>query len=262
MHQLEASSPSDASRGSTMGVRTRNRTCAAAQRVKIEGMPESERGPNTGRTRGKTGESTGGLKTRDRFETDNAQTPRKTDHHPGPEDKARGSHSALVHTGAPPPSRAAAVAAANNGLHDHRHAIAYTLRTVALERASGRRARGRADAEPAVESRAVARPLAHRVQPLAGRHGVAGRQGRLPQGAPNARPGIGTGESGRSIARMTAAPEVDPGDEARRGGSFDQLDPNAATRRLGERPVAGDKRRLHRLRKTDVYGVVCTHVVS
>ena len=55
MHQLEASSPSDASRGSTMGVRTRNRTCAATQRVKIGGMPESERGPNAAGPEAKRG---------------------------------------------------------------------------------------------------------------------------------------------------------------------------------------------------------------
>jgi hypothetical protein len=30
----------------------------------------------------------GYCRTRDEFETDNAQTPRKTGHHPGPEDKA------------------------------------------------------------------------------------------------------------------------------------------------------------------------------
>ena len=44
--------------------------------------------------------------------------------------------------------------------------------------------------------------------------------------------------------------------------SCDQFDPNTVTKRLGERSVAGDDRRLHRLRKSDVYGVVCTHVAS
>jgi hypothetical protein len=35
-----------------------------------------------------TGEVGLGVETRDEFETDSAQTPRKTGHHPGPEDKA------------------------------------------------------------------------------------------------------------------------------------------------------------------------------
>lgn len=67
---------------------------------------------------------------------------------------------------------------------------------------------------------------------------------------------VGQRRFGSSPPRLRAA------DEPRQGASCDQLDPNTVTRRLGERSVAGDDRRLHRLRKSDVYGVVCTHVVS
>ena len=56
-------------------------------------------------------------------------------------------------------------------------------RPLPLARTAGRSARGDTDTQPALEPRAVARSIAHRVRTLAGDHGVAGRQERLPRGA-------------------------------------------------------------------------------
>ena len=46
------------------------------------------------------------------------------------------------------------------------------------------------------------------------------------------------------------------------GASSDQLVPRTLTRRLGERHVAGDDRRLERLCQGDVHGVVRRDVLS
>jgi len=44
--------------------------------------------------------------------------------------------------------------------------------------------------------------------------------------------------------------------------SSDHFDPRAVSRRLAERTVARDHRRLNRFGESDVHGVVCADVVS